>query len=142
MNILVSACLLGVGCRFDGLCKPVESVQKLIDKFNLIPFCPEIYGGLPTPRCPSEIVGDKVLSKDGIDVTAQYNKGAQEALKIAKMYSCKYAILKEKSPSCGNGKIYSGNFDKVLVDGDGITAALLKKNGIIVMGESEIYKIL
>lgn len=138
MNILVSACLLGTACRYDGKSKPVESVVKLLKKYNLIPFCPEVYGGLTTPRLPSEIVGDKVLHNDGTDVTAQYKKGAEEALRIAKLYNCKYAILKEKSPSCGKGKIYSGKFDRTLVDGDGITARLLNENGVIVLGESEI----
>ena len=142
MNVLVSACLLGVACRYDGKSKPVESVVKLADKFTLIPFCPEVYGGLTTPRLPSEIVGDKVLHNDGTDVTAQYKKGAEEALRIAKLYNCKYAILKEKSPSCGKGKIYSGNFDRTLVDGDGITTRLLTENGITVLGESEIDNII
>lgn len=138
MNILVSACLLGVACRYDGKSKPVEAVVKLLDKYNLIPFCPEIYGGLTTPRLPSEIVGDRVLHSNGTDVTAQYKKGAEEALRLAKLYNCKYAILKEKSPSCGKGKIYSGNFDRTLIDGDGITTRLLTENGIKVLGESEI----
>ena len=138
MNILVSACLLGVACRYDGKSKPVDSVVELLDKYNLIPFCPEIYGGLTTPRMPSEIVGDRVLHNNGTDVTAQYKKGAEEALRLAKLYNCKYAILKEKSPSCGKGKIYSGNFDRTLIDGDGITTRLLTKNGIKVLGESEI----
>ena len=142
MNVLVSACLLGVACRYDGKSKPVESVVKLADKFTLIPFCPEVYGGLTTPRLPSEIVGEKVLHNDGTDVTAQYKKGAEEALRIAKLYNCKYAILKEKSPSCGKGKIYSGNFDRTLVDGDGITTRLLTENGITVLGESEIDNII
>lgn len=138
MNVLVSACLLGVACRYDGKSKPVKTVLKLADKVNLIPFCPEVYGGLTTPRLPSEIVGDKVLHNDGTDVTAQYKKGAEEALRVARLYNCRYAILKEKSPSCGKGRIYSGNFDRTLVDGDGITAKLLLENGIKVFGESEI----
>ena len=138
MNILVSACLLGVACRYDGKSKPVEWVLDLGDKFTLVPFCPEVYGGLTTPRLPSEIVGDKVLHNDGTDVTEQYKKGAEEALRVAKLYNCRYAILKEKSPSCGKGKIYSGNFDRTLIDGDGITTRLLTENGIKVFGESEI----
>jgi len=117
MNILVSACLLGVACRYDGKSKPNEDVIALMNKYNLIPFCPEVTGGLPTPRHPSEIVGDKVLNDIGEDVTAQYNKGAEEALRIAKMYNCKYAILKEKSPSCGKGKIHNGKFDGGYVEG-------------------------
>ena len=141
MNILVSACLLGASCRYDGKSKPNEEVIKLMNKHNLIPFCPEVMGGLPTPRIPSEVVRDKVLNEKGEDVTAQYKKGAEEALKIAKMYNCKYAILKEKSPSCGKGKIHNGKFDGSYVDGDGITTKLLTKNGIIVLGESEISEL-
>ena len=138
MNILVSACLLGVACRYDGKSKPDEDVIKLTEKHNLIPFCPEITGGLPTPRHPSEIVGDKVVNNKGEDVTMQYEKGAKEALRIAKLFNCKYAILKEKSPSCGKGKIHNGKFDGGYIEGDGITTRLLKENDIIVLGESEI----
>lgn len=138
MNILVSACLLGLACRYDGKSKPCEDVIKLTEKYNLIPFCPEVMGGLPTPRHPSEIVEDRVINIIDEDVTAQYKKGAEEALKIAKMYNCKYAILKEKSPSCGSGIIHNGEFDGGYIDGDGITARLLKENGIKVLGESDI----
>lgn len=138
MNILVSACLLGVACRYDGKSKPDERVIALKEKYNLIPVCPECLGGLASPRNPSEIQGDKVVSKDGTDVTVQYNKGAEETLRIAKMLDCKYAILKEKSPSCGNGKIHNGKFDGGLIDGDGITARLLKENGVQVIGESQL----
>lgn len=142
MNILVSGCLLGIACRYDGKSKPYEPIIALTDKYNLIPFCPEVMGGLPTPRPPSEIVSDKVLNLKGQDVTEQYKKGAEEALRIAKLYKCKYAILKEKSPSCGSGLIHNGKFDGGLIEGDGITARLLKKNGIIVLGESEIENLI
>ena len=138
MNILVSACLLGVACRYDGKSKPNEKVIKLKEKFNLIPVCPESLGGLASPRKPSEISGDKVVSQDGNDVTAQYNKGASETLRIAKLFDCKIAVMKEKSPSCGNGLVHNGKFDGGLTDGDGITVRLLKQNGIKVFGESEI----
>ena len=141
MNILVSACLLGIGCRYDGKCKPNEDVIKLSEEHNLVPFCPEIYGGLPTPRVPSEIVGEKVLNAEGEDVTEQYSKGAEEALKTTKMFGCEVAIMKEKSPSCGNGLIHNGKFDGGLIEGDGITVRILKKNGIRVFGESEIESI-
>ncbi len=142
MNILVSGCLLGIACRYDGKRKPCEPIIKLMDKYNLVPFCPESIGGLPTPRPPAEIVGDKVLNENSIDVTEQYNKGAEEALRIAKLYKCKYAILKEKSPSCGSGLVHNGKFDGGLIHGDGITTRLLKENGITVLGESEIEKII
>ena len=137
-NILVSACLLGESCRYDGKSKPCERVIALKDTYNLIPICPEVMGGLPTPRVPSEICGERVLMKDGRDVTENYNRGAQKALEIARQNACTVAILKEKSPSCGSGLIHNGHFDGGLVAGDGVTVALLKSAGIRVLGESEI----
>ena len=137
-NILVSACLLGQSCRYDGKSKPCERVIALKDTYNLIPICPEVMGGLPTPRTPSEICGELVLMKDGRNVTENYNRGAQKALEIARENACTVAILKEKSPSCGSGLIHNGLFDGGLVEGDGITAKFLKSQGIRVLGESEI----
>ena len=137
-NILVSACLLGESCRYDGKSKPCERVSALSDAYNLIPICPEVMGGLPTPRTPSEICGERVLMKDGRDVSENYNRGALKALAIARENACTVAILKEKSPSCGSGLIHNGKFDGGLVEGDGITTRLLKKEGIRVLGESEI----
>lgn len=137
-NILVSACLLGTACRYDGKSKPCERVIALSNTYNLIPICPEVMGGLPTPRVPSEICGDRVMMKDGRDVTENYNRGAKQALEIARENECTVAILKEKSPSCGSGLIHNGLFDGGLVTGDGITTRLLKKGGIRVLGESEI----
>lgn len=138
MNILISACLLGIKCRYDLKSKPSPDALKLRYKHNLIPICPECYGGLPSPRFPSEINGERVFSKDGTDVTEQYKRGAQAALELAKILNCTVAVLKEKSPSCGSGKIHNGLFDGGLIDGDRITAALLKQHGITVIGESEI----
>lgn len=137
--ILVSACLLGVCCRYDGESKPNADVIKLREKYILIPICPEVDGGLPTPRTPSERVGDKVLMRDGKDVTENYRKGAEEALRKAKEYSCNIAILKARSPSCGSDKIYDGSFSGNLADRDGVCAELLKKNGITVFTEEEIH---
>lgn len=137
-NILVSACLLGKPCRYDGKSKPCERVIALSNTYNLIPICPEVMGGLPTPRTPSEICGERVLMKDGRNVTENYNSGARKALEIARENACTVAILKEKSPSCGSGLIHNGLFDGGLVEGDGITTQLLKQNGICVLGESEI----
>ena len=136
--ILVSACLLGVPCRYDGKSKPCPSVLALSGKYRLIPICPEVMGDLPTPRTPSEIVGERVVMRDGKDVTENYRKGAQEALKIAQTHGCTQAILKERSPSCGCGQIYDGSFTKTLKEGDGVTAALLRENGIRVLGETQI----
>ena len=135
-NIIVSACLLGVSCRYDGNSKPNEKIIDLKEKYNLIPICPEIMGGLPTPRMPAEIKDGRVKTENGIDVTEEYKKGADEAIKLAKLFGCKKAILKENSPSCGCGKIYIGEFTRTLKDGNGITAELFMKNGIDVFGEN------
>ncbi|MBS7220015.1 MAG: DUF523 domain-containing protein [Clostridiales bacterium] len=135
-NIIVSACLLGVSCRYDGNSKPNEKIIDLKEKYNLIPICPEIMGGLPTPRMPAEIKDGRVKTENGIDVTEEYKKGADEAIKLAKLFGCKKAILKENSPSCGCGKIYNGEFTRTLKDGNGITAELFMKNGIDVFGEN------
>lgn len=137
-NILVSACLLGIGCRYDGKHKANHEVIRLAEKYNLIPVCPEIYGGLPTPRIPSERIGDKVMMKDGRDVTDNYKRGALEALELCRIYNIRTAILKERSPSCGKGEIYDGTFTGALTERDGVTAELLCANGIRVLGETEI----
>ena len=138
-NILVSACLLGIGCRYDGKHKANPDVLALREKYNLIPVCPEIYGGLPTPRIPSERVDDKVMMKDGRDVTENYQRGAREALELCRIYGIKTAILKERSPSCGKGEIYDGSFTGALTARDGVTAELLIREGIRVLGESETH---
>ena len=140
--VLVSACLLGVSCRYDGESKPCDDVIKLREKYILIPICPEVDGGLPTPRTPSERVGDKVLMRDGKDVTENYRRGAEYAREKAKEYNCTMAILKARSPSCGSGKIYDGSFSGTLIDRDGVCAELLKKNGISVYTEEEIHLLL
>ena len=137
---LVSACLIGVECKYSGGSNvlPDEKLKKLMDEYELIPVCPEVYGGLTTPRDPSERQGEKVVSCKGADVTAQFEKGAQTALNMAKLFGAEIAILKENSPSCGSGTIYDGTFSLTLTEGDGVTAQLLKENGITVIGESEI----
>ena len=142
MKILISACLLGLPCRYDGASKPQLWVEELARRYELIPMCPEQMGGLPTPRNPSERRGDRVVMNDGRDVTAEYRRGAEETLRLARLYGCTAAVLKERSPSCGCGRIYDGTFTGTLTDGDGVTAALLKENGIKVYGESELEKLL
>ncbi len=136
-NVLISACLLGIACRYDGERREYD-LKNLKEKFNLIPVCPEIYGGLPTPRVPSEIKGSRVINRDGVDVTAQYEKGARDALQLARLFNVKFAILKARSPSCGKGEVYDGTFSKTLIPKDGITAALLKENGIQIFTENEL----
>ena len=137
-KILVSACLLGIGCRYDGKEKENPRVKKLLENPDvvLIPVCPEQLGGLSTPRTASERSGDRVINQAGEDVTVQYQKGAEEALKMAKLYGCKRAILKERSPSCGCGIIYDGSFSRQTVPGNGVTAELFLNQGISVFGES------
>lgn len=142
MKILVSACLLGVCCRYDGQAKPHEGVLSLLGRHTLIPVCPEIYGGLATPRPAAERVGKRVLTAQGGDVTAQYRRGAEETMRLGRLYGCEAALLKERSPSCGSGVIHNGRFDGELTPGDGVTAALLRANGIAVYGESEWQKLL
>lgn len=140
-KIIVSACLLGVPCRYDGKSKPSEEVIALKEKYELIPVCAEVLGGLSTPRIGAEIVGDKVIRQDGVDVTYEYHKGASEVLKIALENGCTKAVLKSKSPSCGKGKIYDGTYTRTLIDGNGILTDLLLKNNIKVYSETEIDKL-
>jgi len=135
---LCSACLLGIRCRYDGKSKPDKKIIGLSEKEALIPVCPEQLGGLPTPRENSEINGKKVITASGKDVTKNFKRGAEETLKIAKLFNVKQAIFKQKSPSCGCGKIYDGTFSRKIIKGDGITTALLKKNGIKVIPEEDI----
>lgn len=141
-NILISACLLGVTCRYDGKSIPMKEISALKEKCNLIPVCPEIFGGLATPRSPAERNGALVIAKNGRDVTAEYMHGAYEVLRLAKLFSCKKAVLKEHSPSCGSGKIYDGTFSGKLIDGYGTAAAELLQNGIEVFGESRVGELL
>lgn len=137
---IISSCLLGVNCRYDGGNNklPDEKLAALREKYELIPVCPECYGGLTTPRVPSERRDGGVYSKVGVDVTAEFAKGADAALYLAKLLGAELAILKENSPSCGSGTIYDGSFTGTLTEGDGVTAELLKKQGITVIGESKI----
>ncbi|MDP2925297.1 MAG: DUF523 domain-containing protein [Nanoarchaeota archaeon] len=143
---LCSACLLGLECRYNGKSNLEKASEQLLQEFrneNIIPVCPEQLGGLPTPRTPSEIQGGmsgedvldgrcKVISKNGEDVTPQFIKGAYEVLKIAQSLGIKEYIGVQKSPSCGCGKTYDGTFTKTLIDGDGVTVALLKRNGMSI----------
>ena len=138
MKILISACLLGISCRYDGASQENREAAALASRFELVPFCPEIYGGLPTPRSPSERVKDRVVSREGKDVTEAFSRGARECLRLCRLLGIRTAILKEKSPSCGSESIYDGSFSGTLTAGDGVTAALLRKEGIAVYSEKEI----
>ena len=138
MNILVSACLLGLPCRYDGRPKPREEVLALGEKHVLIPVCPEQLGGLPTPRPPAEWQGERIVNRAGEDVTAQYLRGGEEAVNLARTLGCEAAVLKERSPACGCLEIYDGSFSGVLKPGKGSAAAALEAAGIPVFGESEL----
>ena len=135
---LCSACLLGINCRYDGKIIPNNEVIKLAKREILIPVCPEQLGGLSTPREPSEQKGEKVITILGVDVTGHFIKGAEQVLTLAQIYGIKEAILKQESPSCGCGRIYDGTFSNRLIQGDGVTTILLKKNKIKVITEQDL----
>ena len=140
-KLIISSCLLGINCRYDGKHNLIsqEDIDLLKDKFELIPICPEQLGGLSTPRLPAEIqTNGKTLRQDGVDVSLEFQRGADEAFKISKIYECKLALLKAKSPSCGNHEIYDGSFTGKLVPGKGRTVKLFEKHGIKVYNENEI----
>lgn len=141
MKILISACLLGACCRYDGASKAHPLAAALAERHTLVPVCPEQLGGLPTPRPPAERRGGRVVTQSG-DVTEQYLRGAEETLKLCKLLGCEAAVLKERSPSCGRGQVYDGTFSGTLTAGDGVTAELLAAHGILVYGESQIEKLL
>ena len=132
--IIVSACLAGYRCRYDGKTVPDDAIVDLVRTGNAIPVCPEMLGGLPCPRVPSERTadGERVVTKEGTDVTEAFRRGADETLRLAQLYGCTRAILKARSPSCGKGTVYDGTFSGTLMEGDGVTAELLMKHGITV----------
>lgn len=136
-KILCSACLLGVDCKYNGGSNANQEITDFAKKAILIPVCPEQLAGLPTPRPRSCRKGGTVVDEFGKDVTEAFTKGAQETLKIARLLGIREAILKQKSPSCGCGQIYA-DFDGKIIAGDGVTAELLKKNGIKVISEEEL----
>ena len=143
MKTIVSACLIGTNCRYDGGNSKNEKVINITKNDDIIPVCPEEAGGLPTPRPAVEIVGGdgndvldgkaKVLTADGKDKTAEFIKGAKYALELIQSKGVTKVILKSRSPSCGCGKIYDGSFNRNLISGDGVTTALLKRHGIEII---------
>ena len=149
--ILVSACLMGIDCKYSGGNNRNEKVADYLKDKQYTFICPEQMGGMCTPRKPSEIKGGSgedvlsgkcsVISKRGADVTENFVKGAEEALKIAGITGADMAILKESSPSCGSSKIYDGTFSSNKIAGEGVAAALLRKNGIKIISEKDIEKI-
>ena len=141
-KLLISACLLGENCRYDGGNNNIEGLMGLGEFFDLVPVCPEQLGGLPTPRIPSERKGASVLAKNGKDVTENFHLGAGKVLSVASYFNIRYAVLKENSPSCGVHQIHDGSFRGKLIDGEGVTTSLLRKNGIKVFNETEALEFL
>nr|WP_062341386.1 DUF523 domain-containing protein [Herbidospora sakaeratensis] len=150
-RILVSACLLGRRVRYDGGAKTSDDAVLAGWKAEgrLVPFCPEVEGGLPVPRPPAEIEGGaggaavlagaaRIRTPDGHDVTAHFLEGARQCLAVARSFGVRIAILKEGSPSCGSLRIYDGSFRGRVLPGEGVTAALLVANGVEVFGEDRI----
>jgi len=134
-KIAISLCLLGIDCNYAGGNSLCEKAVEIFKSGRGVPVCPEQLGGLPTPRIPAEIQGDRVINRDGEDVTVQFRKGAEEAVRLARLAGCTGALLKSNSPSCGVGQIYDGTFTGTLIDGDGLFAIELKKLGIEVETE-------
>ena len=141
-RILISACLVGDNVKYDGGNNKNPLIEKLLEKYELVPFCPEVEGGLPTPRHPSEQRGEQVVNDIDEDVTDEFNRGADLALNICLYLKIKKAILKERSPSCGVHSIYDGTFSHKVIPGSGVTATLLKRKGIEVYNEDEIPMLL
>lgn len=137
--IAVSNCLLGNNCKYSGGNNYNQTVIDFLKNKEYIGICPEVMGGLSTPRPPSEIVGNKVLTNRGDDVTFEFLQGAKLCLDLCTKNNVTLAILKSNSPSCGNGKIYDGSFSGKIIDGNGLTAKLLLDNNIKVIDEKSVY---
>lgn len=140
--VLVSACLLGARCRYDGGDNAIDGIDALKTLADLIPVCPERLGGLPTPRAPAERRGERVVSKDGRDVTEAFRRGAEEACRLARRHNARYALTKSRSPSCGFGMIYDGTFTGRLVPGSGVAAQALAELGVKVFDEYRLSELI
>ena len=138
MKIMVSACLLGENCKYSGGNNRHEKVLAFLNGHEVIPVCPEVMGGLPTPRPPAEIVCGTVINRDGVNVDKEYRRGAERALEIAQREQIDLAILQSRSPSCGVKEIYDGTFSGARSPGQGVTARLLSENGFAVMDAEEL----
>ncbi len=140
-GLLISACLTGVDCKYDGgnNALPEETLRALREKYRLVPVCPEVLGGLTVPRTPCERLDGRVVNRLGADVTAAFQRGAEAALRIAREQGCRKALLKARSPSCGSGRVYDGSFSGRLVPGDGVTAERLRAAGLEqIVDETEL----
>ena len=141
-KILISACLVGDNVKYNGGNNLSPKIDALLEKYELIPFCPEVESGLPTPRASSEIKDGRVINTEGKDVTDAFVRGAELAFNICLYLKIKKVILKEKSPSCGSKIIYDGSFSHIEIPGMGITAEYLKEKGIEVYSEDDIDSLL
>lgn len=143
IKVLISSCLLGDNVKYSGGNNLTPELVTLLEKYGVetVKICPEYFGGLPTPRAPAEIIEDKVISKDGRNVTEEFLIGAEETYKVAKIEEVDFAILKERSPSCGSSFIYDGNFSGKLIQGEGLTAKRLNKENIVVFSEENLEEI-
>lgn len=141
-KILISACLCGDKTRYDGKSNLHPKIDALLEKYELIPFCSEVEGGLSIPRDPAERIGEKVISSTGRNVTKNYERGAELAYNICLALKIKIVILKDRSPACGVYKIHDGSFSGKVIDGMGVTAELLTKKGIKVLSENDIDSLL
>jgi uncharacterized protein YbbK (DUF523 family) len=144
---LVSACLAGINCRYDGGNSRISELEELVKSGIAIALCPEVISGLGIPRIGCEIIrlsdgSRKVINKEGKDLTEAFIDGAQKTLDIVKILGINKAILKARSPSCGYGKVYNGNFNGKLIEGNGITADLLAKNGVEIYNEDNFRNVL
>lgn len=137
---LISACLCGQSCRYDGGTFDYPALRRLVEEGRALPYCPEHAGGLPIPRQPCEILGDRVLTADGTDCTAEYVRGAAGALALCREHRITAAILKEGSPSCGACRIRDGSHTGRKIAGMGVTAHLLRDNGITLYTEEHLPK--
>ena len=136
--LLVSACLLGVKCNHEGGHSRRSAVEELSETYRLVAVCPEVCGGLSTPRPAAERCADVVRNVDGDDVTAAYERGAAVAVQLAYATGATRAVLKARSPSCGSSRIYDGTFSRTLRDGEGVTAAALRAAGVDVVSEEDV----
>ena len=141
-KLLVSACLLGVNCRYDGNNNLIKGLEELKARYNLIPVCPEILGGMAIPRKPVELKMGHVFNRDGQNFDREFLLGATESVKIARICGCHKALLQARSPSCGYGSIYDGTFTRTLVPGNGLAAALLEQAGLEIYSSDDIEKLL
>lgn len=140
--VAISACLAGVPCSYKCGHHEIPQLGRLKRACRLVHVCPESQGGLQTPREPAEIQGQRVVARDGRDVTAEFNRGAQAALAAAQEAGCQFALLKEKSPSCGFGRVYDGSFTGTLVPGNGVAAQMLADAGLRIYGESNAEELI